>query len=134
MATSKLSLKEEEAEHAKLVLKARLPMGKEVYTVLRHVTKSGMSRSISLFIVENEQIVDLTYFAARALDCRIDPKHGGVIRGGCGMDMGYDLVMSLSYLVHGYASKGLEGTNHVGPSNATPERFHAGYTLIQRWL
>jgi len=70
-----------------------------VYTFLRHVSKSGMSRDITLKIVDDEGTLrDITYTAAIALGEKPRDLHGwNVIRvGGCGMDMGFHLVYSLS--------------------------------------
>jgi hypothetical protein len=87
-----------------------------VYTVLRHVSQSGMSRDISLKTVEDGQIRDITYTVAEALGEKIKYKNGqGVIRvGGCGMDMGFHLVYSLSSVLYGHEERG-------------------GYKLCQEW-
>jgi len=87
-----------------------------IYTVLRHVSSSGMSRDISLKTVENGELVDITFTAAQALGDKSKHKDGrSVIRvSGCGMDMGFHLVYSLSSVIY---------TNE--------ER--AGYKVSQRW-
>lgn len=67
-----------------------------IYCVLRHVSRSGMSRSISLFVAgKDERILDITYWVSRVLDNSIDHNHGGIKIGGCGMDMGFALVYNL---------------------------------------
>jgi hypothetical protein len=73
-----------------------------VYTVLRHVSASGMSRDISLKTVQDGEIIDITFTAAEALGEKVKEKNGHrVIRvGGCGMDMGFHLVYNLSYAVY----------------------------------
>ena len=84
-----------------------------VYTVLRHVSASGMSRDISLKTVRDGEIIDITFTAAEALGEKVKEKDGHrVIRvGGCGMDMGFHLVYNLSASVYrdqdtgGYAIK-----------------------------
>ena len=73
--------------------------GKPVfYTILRHVSASGMSRTISLHYVEaaTGQILQLNYAASLLLGRSMDPRRDGVVCRGCGMDMGYDLVHSLA--------------------------------------
>jgi len=78
--------------------------GKPVfYTILRHVSKSGMSRTISVHYVEAEsgRILHLNYVAAVLLDRSMDRNRDGVVCKGCGMDMGYDLIHSLGHRATG---------------------------------
>jgi hypothetical protein len=76
------------------------PVGASVHVLLRHVSRSGMSRSISVLHAEGGEISDISFLLRRAGLGRFDSKHGGIVRQGCGMDMGADLVMSLSRLLH----------------------------------
>jgi hypothetical protein len=87
-----------------------------VYTVLRHVSQSGMSRDISLKTVENGELRDITYTVAIALGEKPKDKNGQrVIRvNGCGMDMGFHLVYSLSSVLYNNEDR-------------------AGYRLSQEW-
>jgi hypothetical protein len=87
-----------------------------VYTVLRHVSQSGMSRDISLFIVEDNRLRNITYTVAIALGEKPKDKNGQrVIRvNGCGMDMGFHLVYSLSSVLYGHEDR-------------------AGYKLSHEW-
>lgn len=73
-----------------------------IYTVLRHVSASGMSRDISLKTVQDGEIIDITYTAAEALGEKVKEKNGQrVIRvGGTGMDMGFHLVYNLSSVLY----------------------------------
>ena len=74
-----------------------------IYTFLRHVSKSGMSRDISLKIVDGDGTLrDITYTAALTLGYKPKDRHGSrVIRvGGCGMDMGFHLVYSVSHALY----------------------------------
>jgi hypothetical protein len=91
--------------------------GAKVYTILRHVSSSGMSRDVSLVIGDGEDIADITYYAAQALgDKLIESKgHRAIKVNGCGMDMGFHLVYNLSSVLF-----------------AGQER--AGYVLKQGWL
>ena len=68
-----------------------------VYTILRHVSASGMSRDISLFTIVDGEKVNLTYSVAEVIGEKVRNSHGfNAIRiGGCGMDMGFALVHSL---------------------------------------
>lgn len=81
-------------DDAVLTLKERLlPAGQfRIYTQLAHVTKSGMMRSIKLYIVpEAGTIVNVTRYVANLLDKNID-RYDGITVRGCGFDVGYDLV------------------------------------------
>lgn len=74
-----------------------------IYTLLRHVSKSGMSRDITLKIVDDEGTLrDITYTAALAIGEKPRDNYGWrVIRvHGCGMDMGFHLVYSVSHALY----------------------------------
>jgi hypothetical protein len=92
--------------------------GSRVYTILRHVSSSGMSRDISLVVADKDgRISDITYYAADALGYRLIERNGfrAIRVNGCGMDMGFHLVYNLSsVLFHG--------------------QDRAGYILKQEWL
>lgn len=102
MSTATASKKEQKAldvEYAReQLLTHYLTEGATVYTVLRSVSGSGMSRTMSLKVVENGKIIDLTYYAATVLDYPLTEVNGSrAMRvGGCGMDMGFHVVYSLS--------------------------------------
>lgn len=72
--------------------------GSTVYTVLRSVSSSGMSRTISLKVAKEGKILDLTYYAAIVLEWPLVEVNGSrALRvGGCGMDMGFHTVYTLS--------------------------------------
>lgn len=91
--------------------------GSKVYTILRHVSASGMSRDISLVIAQGEEIIDITYYAAHAMGDKVKESKGHrVIKvNGAGMDMGFHLVYNLSSVLF-----------------AGQER--AGYVLKQGWI
>ena len=75
-----------------------LSEGDTVYTVLRSVSSSGMSRTISLKVAKEGKILDLTYYASIVLDWPLVEVNGSrALRvGGCGMDMGFHTVYTLS--------------------------------------
>lgn len=97
-----------------------------VFTVLRHVSKSGMMREISVVIPvvdiprydnsgEKPQLVlsnvrsfvHPSYTIAGLLNRQYSEKHGhnSVVCHGCGMDMGFDLVYNLSIVLYGNGYK-----------------------------
>ena len=99
---------------AEAQLRAVLRSGDTIYTVLRHVSRSGMMRHISLFVIRDNQPVCLDWQTAQLLGWQL-AKGDGIKVGGCGMDMGFHLVYSLSAALFGYGTRG-------------------AYDLNQRWL
>lgn len=71
-----------------------LKPGDTVHTVLRHVSRSGMQREIDLYKIENNEPRWLTGYACNALGWRRKGDH--MVLRGCGMDMGFHAVYSLS--------------------------------------
>jgi hypothetical protein len=70
--------------------------GDTVYTCLRHVSASGMARDISLHIISDGRIVDISGTVSHLLCMKCNVKNGGIRINGCGMDMGFALVYDLS--------------------------------------
>lgn len=128
-----------EIDNEKKELKEILKPGDTVYTILRSVSRSGMSRTISLYTFINNQ--------PRMLDCAVSvvcgyplDKHEGVKIGGCGMDMGFALVYALSNALYGDGYKCLgdrcPSNFHVNNriEGATESIHKDGYALNHRWL
>lgn len=85
-----------------------------VYTVLRRVSSSGMSRDISLMVVDNDgDLVDITYHAGVLLGMTPRDTLGKrVVRvNGCGVDAGFQTVWNLSHTL--YADKVSERAGYV---------------------
>ncbi len=119
-----------------------LKPGDTVYTVLRHVSRSGMSRNISLIRMDETGPWDITYAAAQIMGRRMAKNTEGMVCGGCGMDMGFDAVYSLarSLWPEGYPCIGEDcpANDHSnGDRDYTPgHAVHkdGGYALKQRWM
>mgnify|MGYP003616320034 CR=1 FL=1 len=93
--TTRRYTKEETAEAIGRLLSGLTP-GRTIFTKLTHVSRSGMSRSIECYLVQGrDNLTDITWQVARATNSRVDNTHGGIIMGGCGMDMGCYLVYNL---------------------------------------
>lgn len=102
---------------ARQTLRAMVCPGDTVNLVLRHVSRSGMSRNIAAYIGDR----DVTWLVAKALGwpVRNSGRTGeGVYVTGCGMDMGFHLVYTLSRYL-------------FPPSQAGAD---TGYNLKHRWL
>ncbi len=131
---------EKEIQEAREHLLEMLKPGDTVETVLRHCSRSGMSRSISPVIHRDGQTVDLSYWIIRLLELSFDRKHDGVKMGGCGMDMGFALVydMSRSLFPNGFECIGEKcpSNDHSnGDRNYIPHHHKdGGYALKQRWI
>ena len=128
-----------ERESAITTLRELLPPGTTVYTVLRHVSRSGMSRRIDLYVMQDGAPRWISGYVKTALGMP-RTKHDAVTAGGCGMDMGFHLVYELSYVLYrdGFAclGEGCPASDHSnGDRNYTPHPHRdGGYCLKHRWL
>lgn len=155
-----MTAKETEKHEALETLRSLLRPGQTVYTILRHVSRSGMSRSISALLMEPDGPRDISHLVSRVLGSPLDRNNGGVKVGGCGMDMGFYLVYELSYSVFpsgfGCIGKGCPSCDHFNGdrdytphmdyqdrigSDGTPCTCHAyhwhksgGYALCHNWI
>lgn len=133
-----------------LILRDQLKPGDTIYTVLRGTpSRSGMQRRIDLVVIKDNKPWQISSLAARLMGRKVH-KDGGIVIGGCGMDMGFALVYELSRIVfkdefyclgedsqvrcpsndHSNERMSTEGTNY------SIERLHsdAGYALNHKWL
>jgi len=86
--------KDRSKQEAMDMLHKVLQRGDTVYTVLRHVSKSGMQRRIDCYCIgEDRRLVFLSGYVGTVLGLRHDY---GLVVNGCGMDMGFHIVHSLS--------------------------------------
>lgn len=91
--------------HARYVAQTRADMleyikpGMRVHALIRHVSASGMSRRISLFVALTDDkgapyIRDISWHASILTGHKLG-REPGIIMSGCGMDMGFSLVYDL---------------------------------------
>lgn len=108
-----------ERQEAIAELKKFLIKNETVYTVLRSVSRTGMSRVMDLFVMRDNQPHRITWSAAKALGWSYSTRPGskGLKIGGCGMDMGFHAVYSLA-----------------GTLWRSETQKDAGYLLNHRWL
>jgi len=136
-------------EEAIQKLKEYVKPGDTIHTILRHVTKSGMTRYIEPLVFVEGRPVYITYWANEVLGWGGSSKHEGVKVGGCGMDMGFHLVYSLSRAL--YSEAGYECLNDAEGNGKCPSNYHVnsrpydgtnkgepvhhdGYAIKHRWL
>jgi hypothetical protein len=101
-----------------------LKPGDTVYTVCRFVSASGMTLTMDLYVIRDNEPRRLTYWAAVVLGVRYNYKKEVMVVSGAGMDMGWHTVHSLSRLLF--------------PDGFTDEqgekRNDGGHALNHRWL
>lgn len=149
---------EDETLEAIDYLRDKLTPGRTVYTKITHVSSSGMSRSIECYLAQgSDNLTDITWEVARATNARLDPRHGGIVMGGCGMDMGFALVYNLgrtlypdgvpctgssgydpiTYATLHYAPR-CKSNDHVNDATVPYSRDvihrNGGYALNQVWM
>ena len=129
----KISPKEQAKIEAIEKLREYLKPGTIVTTILRHCSRSGLSRSISLAIVRDGETWDISYLAARAMDDRMDTNNGGIKIGGAGMDMGFALVYNLGRTLFPKGFDIVEGTRARNGDTSGHDN-DGGYALKHRWL
>jgi hypothetical protein len=108
--------------------------GTTINTILRHVSRSGMQREISMYAAWTDEDGEtrmqwLDGWASKVIGYRIGKREGLVV-GGAGMDMGFHLVYGLSRALwpdgFGCIGKGCPSNDHTnGDRNYTPHEAHA---------
>lgn len=105
-------------------LRRRLRVGSTVYVTQHHVSRSGMSRDLSLSVKRGGGYVDITREAAIVLGSSVDfhDSDGGqptIKVGGCGMDMHFHIVYSLARSIrpNGHICNGEVTGSRRCPSN-----------------
>ena len=113
---SKKAQKEQDRESARAYLLSILNKQNKptLYTNLKSVSSSGMSRDMKVLAVVESEIVDITYYVGKLDIGTIKERNGQrVIRvGGCGMDMGFHVVYSVSSMLYGYEERGAYTIRH----------------------
>lgn len=139
MKITKKQQKSNERKEAIETLRLLLKPGKEVRTILRHVSTSGMTRDISLLVTDNTgDIVNITYLASLALEDRLVERfgHNAIRVTGCGMDMGFSLVYSLSRIIFPTGFIPADAGKAFGRNGtlSTDIDTDGGYALTHKWL
>lgn len=118
-----------ERDAARDELRRLLPPGSTAYTILRHVSRSGMARDISIIVGKGDDVQDVTWLAARALGERLRDSagHRAIRVPGAGMDMGFHLVYTLSRTLWQEKLATIDALLSNGGTDA-------GYAITQRWL
>lgn len=119
--------RQESIEYLRSILKPK----DTIYTILRHCSKSGMTRHISMLVVVDGEMRQIDYRAAKVMRDRLAKE--GIVVTGCGMDMGFSLVYNLGRYLYPDGFDLPEG--HRGRNGDTSGReTDGGYAFQQRWM
>jgi hypothetical protein len=111
-------------------LRKILKPGGTVYTILRSVSSSGMTRVVSVVIAHKGDIRNITHLVAGATEHSLKFGGGfdGIVLTGCGMDMGWNLVYVLGASLWPNGTRKPHGTRNGEPDS------NGGYALHHEWL
>jgi hypothetical protein len=129
-----------EQEEARQRLREWIKPGDTIWTTVRHVSQSGMTRDISCYLIEENEPRWLSWLVAKACGYRFNRKHDAVRIGGCGMDMGFAIVYDLSRVLFadGFEciGQGCPSNDHSNGDRDYSPHHHSdpGYALTQRWI
>lgn len=79
-----------------------MPQGTTVFTLVRRVARTGMSREIAIVLIDREwpgHLIHPNHLVADLLGLKVGSREGVVMKG-CGMDFGYDLVYRLAIALY----------------------------------
>ncbi|CAH0444297.1 hypothetical protein LMG10661_00776 [Ralstonia syzygii subsp. syzygii] len=109
-------------------LRAWIKPNTRVYTILRSVSPSGMSRRVSVVIVKDGELATIDYGVATVLGWKLATNGEGIVVSGCGMDAGFHLVYSLGRQLWPDGTPEPHGTRNGEPDS------DGGYALRHSWL
>ncbi len=117
-----MKVNKEDQARSLTMLRDWLKPGDTVYTMLGHVSASGMSRNIIPFVIRGGEPVNIGGMVSN-IQGRKWNNDGSVTIKGCGMDMGFALVYELSQAI--FPDGFDDGAEH---------KPNGGYALKHRWL
>lgn len=109
-------------------LLSMLSPGDTVYTSVRHTSSSGLSRSLDVYVIRDNQPIWLTRHVANACGLSWDTKREALKVSGCGMDMGFHVVYILGATLWPNGTPEPHGTRNEEPDS------EGGYALKHRWM
>ena len=92
---TKKEIKLHEKAYAETKLNQILKRNETIYSVIRHVSQSGMTRHITFFIIKDGQVWHIDNLISDYLDYRTNKRFNALVVGGCGMDMAFSVVNNL---------------------------------------
>lgn len=137
---TKKAEREAERVSARAKLRKYFHPGDTAHTQLLSVSSSGMSRHIAVIATAREDRrdyqgkrrvqsvpVNVTWLVAKLLGYRVG-RTGGMVVGGCGMDMGFHVVYSMSSAMFPKGTRLPHGRRNGEPDST------GGYAIHHRWL
>ncbi|KKM62401.1 hypothetical protein LCGC14_1522170, partial [marine sediment metagenome] len=109
----------------------------KVYTRIKHVSRSGMMRAISAYVIIKNKPICLDWYIEKLTSFKRNKNHGGLTLSGCGMDMGFHLVYSFSSVLYpkGFRSSRRNRFNGMKPTDKGYNWDNdGGYRLDQTWM
>ena len=82
-------------------LKKMVKKNSEIIIVIHNVSKSGMQRKMSAFVIYKKQLVNINWNIEKLGIAKRDKNHKLIING-CGMDMAFDLSYRIKCKLYGY--------------------------------
>ena len=92
-----MTKREQERQNAIEHLRTIIKPGDTVYTVLRHVSRSGMLRTVDVYIMQDNQPHRITWEAGKATGIDYDRNREALKLGGCGYNVGFHVVYALGH-------------------------------------
>ena len=125
----------QKVEQAVAILELRklIKAGDTVYTLLKHCSSSGMMRVIDVYVIKKNKPMRLGWTVAKAVNRTYNRRHEGVQVGGCGMDMGFELVYNLGRKLYPQGFKLRKGQYGRNGDTSGFDR-DGGYAFEQKWL
>jgi hypothetical protein len=110
-------------------LRKLIKPGSTVYTVLRSVSSSGMTRCVGVMIAHKGAIRSITHLVAAATDHNVKAGFAdGIVLTGAGMDMGWHLIYILGSRLWPKGTRKPHGTRNGEPDS------DGGYAINHQWL
>ncbi len=114
-----------------------LPPGSTVYTVLRTVSRSGLSRTVSTLAIVRDSsnppaLVNISGYVGDALG--YPWRDGALMVGGCGFDAGHHIVHCLSLALHGRDSARIPPSVPGLSDHRAELSRNPGDTLRKEWI
>lgn len=109
-------------------LRNLLNPGDEIYTQCQHVSASGMTRWLDIYVIKENKLHRITWDVCAAADFTFCDRRGQLKIEGCGMDMGFQAVYCLGATLWPAGTEEPHGTRNGEPDST------GGYALNQRWM
>ena len=126
---------EASAESLRDLLAPRGTERRTLYSILRHVSKSGASRRISFLVADrcgvnlpDCRVRDVTWHVGNVTGYRAGARGQGLVVNGGGMDMGFQVAYALGQALWPKGTPEPHGTRNGVPDS------EGGYAIKHSWL